>query len=1236
MAESTSAFLKPDYTVESGKPVSVYLSGAVQKVLNDIAESARKSSSNSDESLQNEENNYIASERKNRARANAVYGKVDKVFSATETLKKAMLDALKALGDIVKDGLKKSLRSYDEMTKGMRQSYLTSEQIAEAGLKADQSRLYLSDKFGVEVNSGELKKTMTSLVGLGYSQREISKEVLSATSLLSKFTGVSVEDAFRAAITSGDVESLIKTAINSSDRVGNAATAELFSKISEPFFRDFADKVGGTEKALALFNESSKRLDVLSRGLLSPKATASLLTEAFTLSSGRLEDSQESELINILSIRPDDISDPEKVLSAFERMITEKVSNEEFNRKMRVLESAGVSKEVTTTLKDVRESIAKGNKGDLKTIKTFEQNIESINQAQEGGRLGGGLDKLTAWINANTAGSLSKLSAYTNELFGESLTMETIVSNGFNLVSRLLIGILASKVISGGYEVLKTIGTAATATGGVGAAGASAAGAGASAAGAGKAGKALKYVKRAGFITLGAGIAALVGGYIFNRASSEDGSSNSNNEEYSSESVVEKDNQKRIQQDTYKILKENRKLTGDFYTDILNAVIDIRDSLAYAGNILKEDISERFGEPLNKIATDENINELDIAQSVASLARTPLDKFGIKSGEKLGARGRAALENTLLARIKGISPDVRKSVYYTPTTTNDVLNKINAYNAKKEAEAAEKLASSNKPMKAVRLPKVGKIVGAAGAVIDIGISGVRSGLNAAEGVRQADIGAELSRELFKKEIMLEKAKKAGDQALVARIAAEIADLDKSINESFINSEKANDQAWVEAIAGAASIVGGVYGGKLGAVLGTLVLPGVGTMAGGMAGQAVGALAAEKGARALAEWGFSDSPEELAEKVKERRAKERERFERQQQFSLQQGLSEDLTDALLVTTESEDEFKKTVERLASHIKSGLSEEVVLAAENNNSENAEGVLKALTDSIRVGLSQQEQAYIAANATSADEVKDLRDSILASPEKIYSNVVNIMDTLIEIRDIIKPTFKRQDSDHDGSFGSAVKAVGKKIPIIGGLFDFFADGGIVNQATASVVGEDGKEAIIPLTKPHEMKNVLTRLTTNEKRQLLEALFSDKDSTMLTWDLLGNVLFNELGIGHTAATQKIKDKLYGIDDLPKEDTAVEQPKQTNEQLSKDPILEEQRRLLREATLAVLSKANGEVYNMIRAYAYDALKNIDLASSKEMSEYLGYIVNYLRDIASYNKRMNNTISPMRPAAKQFK
>ena len=56
---------------------------------------------------------------------------------------------------------------------------------------------------------------------------------------------------------------------------------------------------------------------------------------------------------------------------------------------------------------------------------------------------------------------------------------------------------------------------------------------------------------------------------------------------------------------------------------------------------------------------------------------------------------------------------------------------------------------------------------------------------------------------------------------------------------------------------------------------------------------------------------------------------------------------------------------------------------------------------------------------------------------------------------------------------------------------FKFFEDGGVVNKATGAVVGENGKEAILPLTKPSQLKSILSSLSSEEKLKILQALVS-------------------------------------------------------------------------------------------------------------------------------------------------
>lgn len=53
----------------------------------------------------------------------------------------------------------------------------------------------------------------------------------------------------------------------------------------------------------------------------------------------------------------------------------------------------------------------------------------------------------------------------------------------------------------------------------------------------------------------------------------------------------------------------------------------------------------------------------------------------------------------------------------------------------------------------------------------------------------------------------------------------------------------------------------------------------------------------------------------------------------------------------------------------------------------------------------------------------------------------------------------------------------------------DAMANGGIVSRATPSIVGEAGKEAILPLTKPSRLTTILDALSDNEKLIILKAL---------------------------------------------------------------------------------------------------------------------------------------------------
>lgn len=78
------------------------------------------------------------------------------------------------------------------------------------------------------------------------------------------------------------------------------------------------------------------------------------------------------------------------------------------------------------------------------------------------------------------------------------------------------------------------------------------------------------------------------------------------------------------------------------------------------------------------------------------------------------------------------------------------------------------------------------------------------------------------------------------------------------------------------------------------------------------------------------------------------------------------------------------------------------------------------------------------------------------------------------------------------------------------------FAKGGIVDKATPSLVGEAGKEAILPLTRKNDLARVLLSLTNDEKLNILKAILGHPSvrSTNGIFAMLERILFNKFSFG--------------------------------------------------------------------------------------------------------------------------
>ena len=403
----------------------------------------------------------IANERRQRAANAAVNGKINKGLSAIDVLTNTLKDIGEKLIGIVSDMAKQSLRAYDDNTKNMRKQFLTTAQIKENLLKGDKAKEALS-KMGIEVNSNETKSIISELANAGADTKSLTDKQIAAITMMNKTMGTDVKTALTLVKTSKDPEEIIKMAVQASDTTGRETTAKLMQSVNESWFARYAQQVGGTEKAISEFQKLAKSLDAsLGDYGLSADSQKGLIETAVKISSGQIEKVKQDEIANMLAISGDAMKNPEKLVEGIQNMITRTdISKEDKLARLRVLDGVeGINQEFITSLQN---AIVARDEGEYKQkqIRDNNENLDAINQAQQGGKLGGLVDSIMTSLNTATGGMFSGLSASMNEYFGDNLSMEVVVSNGFKTITTILLGIAASKLLSGPDGLLKSIASA--------------------------------------------------------------------------------------------------------------------------------------------------------------------------------------------------------------------------------------------------------------------------------------------------------------------------------------------------------------------------------------------------------------------------------------------------------------------------------------------------------------------------------------------------------------------------------------------------------------------------------------------------------------------------------------------------------------------------------------------------------------------------------------------------------
>ena len=972
----------------------------------------------------------IANERRQRAANAAVNGKINKSISAIDVLTNTLKDIGKKLIEIVSDMAKQSLRSYDENAKNMRKQFITTAQIKESLLKGDKAKEALS-KMGIKVNSNETKSIVSELHNAGADTKSLTDKQIAAITMMNKTMGTDVKTALSLVKTSKDPEEIIRVAVQASDTTGRETTSRLMQSVNESWFARYAQQVGGTEKAISEFQKLAKSLDAsLGDYGLSADSQKGLIETAVKISSGQIEKVKQDEIANMLAISGDAMKNPEKLVEGIQNMITRTdISKEDKLARLRVLDGVeGINQEFITSLQN---AITANSIGEYKQkqIRNGKQNLDAINQAQQGGKLGGLIDSIMTSINTATSGLFDggifgSLSAEIDEMFGSNLTMEEIVSGGFKVIISLLTAIVMSDVVKGGFDALtgaisgasglsglatgagKAGNTAAKAGTAASKAGASALKTGAKAIGA----KALKGIPVVGAIT-GLGLAA----YDIYEAETykpEDISTDLNTQ-------AAKDEEKKLQKEMKKaktagaLLKLDALVAGAAAGAAIGGPVGaiVGGVISAAGGL----VVDHFVEASNNLKDTEirvkSLEDLDKKVKTLDEQIAKTTDEGIKQ-QLIALRENTAAQREVVRKQLNEKERTHWANMTGGTTDQSVIDSIrqtmvdsgNEYNKLKDT--LSKLKSEEERLKdeEARLRSEGKI-------------------------QEADnINSKLM--LIADDIVRKTVQK--DEARQNELNARLA-LEKGIDTNLVEE----------------------YG--------------------------------------------SDNVQDILQLVRE-----------------------DVGNQSWMHTQGDYE-KHTLDRLMDQLSEGTNGNELYdhIAKLSNSQKIEFLTERAKSAGMQDQQMIDEFIKKAVEASANDVGD---------KEMYANFLKYFEASQRLSE---EQLKEQKKANDIAQQPTLDV------------KMLASGGIYSSFTPAVVGEAGKEAVIPLERPDDMKRVLSDLSSNEKLALLKALLSKRQS--ITWSLMGNALATVLGIGsnstssedvHTSSNQNILDSLPK-DGVPGDDQAT-------------------------------------------------------------------------------------------------
>ena len=221
---------------------------------------------------------------------------------------------------------------------------------------------------------------------------------------------------------------------------------------------------------------------------------------------------------------------------------------------------------------------------------------------------------------------------------------------------------------------------------------------------------------------------------------------------------------------------------------------------------------------------------------------------------------------------------------------------------------------------------------------------------------------------------------------------------------------------------------------------------------------------------------------------------------------------------LVSDKIKEELPKSLDQLGLDINNAEYRNLLISNRITNDKGVNSITSKAIDDTEQIIARLEETIKPFN----DNIKNLSET--------EQNTLKVYNKQIEELKKNNEEQKAARLEQEKSRLSATNSTNKSIQqasannwfssLTNGLFDKlknkpFENGGIVSSITPAVIGEAGKEAVLPLTKPDNIRSILSNLTTSEKLLLLKSLINKKGN--LTGDDIMTALAGITKSTHTS-----------------------------------------------------------------------------------------------------------------------